>query len=57
MINEKERNKEMCKCGHRRGQHSYVESHRCLRVMICKCKGFEKAKIAVLTGNLKEKKQ
>lgn len=44
MINEKEVNKIMCKCGHRRGQHSYVESRRCLQVMSCKCQGFEKVK-------------
>ncbi len=37
---EKESNKEMCKCGHTRGQHSYVESFRCLQVMSCECKGF-----------------
>ncbi len=39
---EKESNKEMCKCSHTRGQHSYVESCRCLQVMTCKCEGFAK---------------
>lgn len=42
---EKESWKVMCKCGHRKGQHSYMESCRCL---VCldekKCKGFEELK-------------
>jgi hypothetical protein len=46
MINkrQKEDNNRICKCGHRKGEHSYIGSCRCLRVMSCECKGFEELK-------------
>ncbi len=37
---EKEDNNKICVCGHRKGEHSYKGSFRCLKVMTCKCKGF-----------------
>jgi len=43
MINQKEKelNKQICECGHTRGQHSYIGSRRCLQVMTCNCSGFK----------------
>ena len=39
---EKESWKIMCKCGHRKGQHAYCRSTRCLACLDDKkCKGFE----------------
>ena len=38
---EKEDNNKICVCGHRKGEHSYKDSFRCLRVMTCDCKGFK----------------
>ena len=38
---EKEHNNLICTCGHRKGEHSYKGSFRCLRVMTCDCKGFK----------------
>jgi len=40
---EKENNNKICICGHRKGEHSYKGSCRCLRVMTCKCDGFKLA--------------
>ena len=45
---DKEQWKRMCKCGHTLGEHSYIMTRRCLRVMSCcgknKCEGFSKVK-------------
>jgi len=36
---EKEENKQMCECGHRRGQHAYMNWTICLKD--CDCKRFK----------------
>lgn len=43
---EKERLNKICKCGHRRGEHTYHKGSFCTRVMTCDCKVFEEVTLS-----------
>jgi hypothetical protein len=38
---EKRRLKELCECGHTRGEHTYHKGSFCTKVMTCDCQEFK----------------